>query len=444
MFCQIYGSHPSVRILQHYDIAMIVCVSKPEIQSWHETGYQSTMICFCPSFVSRIFWLLDRNSTKLSDDPLKGECVMSAQPFLPRLTAYFLALGFLTLIHPSFTFAVQEGPWPVLDDFPLPESVSLCSEPMPLEDLRVSEMLDREFTILVWDRAQVFLWLKRAGRYFPHIEKKLTEADMPEDLKYLAVAESSLLTYVRSSKGAMGAWQLMSQTARRCGLRKDRVIDERLNFEQSTEAALKYLKELKDEFGTWTLAIAAYNCGEVRLRKEIEAQKVADYYRLNLPQETERFVFRISAIKIIMENPERYGYSLSHKRVYKPVEYDSVPVQIKVPLHMTDVAVALDTDFKVLKELNPQISGYYLPSGPYTLMVPSGQGSRVASVLKQLTLAASHHMDGDSEPRYLVVRQGDTLSAIARRTGVSVATLRKVNGIQGSLIMAGQKLGLKH
>ena len=145
-----------------------------------------------------------------------------------------------------------------------------------------------------------------------------------------------------------------------------------------------------------------------------------------------------------MENPERYGYSLSHKRVYKPVEYDSVPVQIKVPLHMTDVAFALDTNFKVLKELNPQISGYYLPSGPYTLRVPSGQGSKVASALKQLTLAASDHMDGDSEPRYVVVRQGDTLSGIARRTRVPVATLRRVNGIQGSLIMVGQKLGLKH
>jgi len=370
---------------------------------------------------------------------------MSAQPFLSRLIACFLALGFLTVIHPSSVFGVQEGPYPVLDHFPLPESASLCREPMPLEDRQVWEMLDREFTLVVWDRAQVFLWLKRAGRYFPYIEKKLSEADMPEDLKYLAVAESSLLTYVRSSKGATGAWQLMSSTARRNGLRKDEVIDERLDFVQSTEAAFKYLKELKDEFGTWALALAAYNCGEVRLRKEIEEQKTDDYYRLKLPRETERFIFRITAIKIIMENPERYGYSLSHKLVYKPVECDSVAVQIKVPLHITDVAVALDTDFKVLKELNPQISGYYLPSGRYTLSVPSGQGFRMASVLKRLTLAVSNHMDRDSaEPHHVVVRQGDTLCGIAKRTGVSVATLRRVNGIQGSLIMVGQKLGLKH
>lgn len=365
------------------------------------------------------------------------------QRFLSRLIAYFLTLGFLVVVHPFFTFAVQEGPFPVLDDFPLPESVSLCGEPMPLENRRVWEMLDRGFTLAVWDRAQVFLWLKRAGRYFPHIEKKLAEADMPEDLKYLAVAESSLLTDVRSSKGAMGAWQLMSRTARRNGLRKDRMIDERLNFEQSTQAALNYLKKLKDEFGTWTLALAAYNCGEARLKKEIEEQGVTDYYRLNLYRETERFVFRIAAIKTIMENPQRYGYSLSQERVYEPIECDSVPVQIKAPLHITDVAVALGTDFKVLKELNPQISGYHLPTGRYTLRVPSGQGFRVASVLEQLTLAASQREDTDPEPRYVMVRDGDTLCAIAKRTGVSVATLRRVNGIQGSLIRVGQKLGLK-
>ena len=368
---------------------------------------------------------------------------MSAQSLFARLIAYVLAFGFLLGIRPPLALAAQEGPWPVLDDFPLPESVSLCCEPMPLENRRVWEMLDREFTIMVWDRAQVFLWLKRAGRYFPHIEKKLAEGDMPEDLKYLAVAESSLLTYVGSIKGAKGTWQLMPQTARRNGLRKDRVLDERLNFEESTEAALKYLRELKDEFGTWTLAMAAYNCGEVRLRQEMAEQRIGDYYRLNLPRETERFIFRIMAIKIIMENPERYGYSLSRQRVYKPVQCDLVPVEIEAPLHMTDVAAGLDTDFKVLKELNPQISGYYLPTGRYALRVPSGEGSRIASVLKHLTLAASHHGDKNSEPSYVVVQQGDTLSAIAERTGVSVAMLRRANGIEGSRIMVGQKLGLK-
>ena len=367
---------------------------------------------------------------------------MPARPFFPRLIAFFLALNLLMVVLPSFTFPAQEGAYPVFDNFPLPESVSLCGEPMPLENPSVWELLDREFTIAVWDRAQVFMWLKRAGRYFPHIEKKLAEAGKPEDLKYLAVAESSLLTHVRSSEGAIGPWQFMARTARGNGLRKDRMIDERLSFEHSTEAALKYLKHLKNMFGTWTLALAGYNCGKARLKKEIKEQKVTDYYRLNLPLETERFVFRIVAIKIIMENPECYGYSLTQQRAYRPIKCDTVPVKIRIPLHITDVARALGTDFKVLKELNPQILDYYLPTGRYTIKVPSGLGSRMATVLKQLTRTASHRMKKVSD-RYYVVRPGDTLSTIARRTRVSVATLRRVNGIRGSLIRVGQTLRLK-
>ena len=368
---------------------------------------------------------------------------MRALPLFSRVTVFLLAFNSLMVLLPSFAFPAQENAYPAFDNFPLPKSVSLCGEPMPLENRRVWEMLDREFTITVWDRAQVFMWLKRAGRYFPHIEKKLAEAGMPDDLKYLAVAESSLLTHIRSSEGAMGPWQFMSRTARGNGLRKDRMIDERLSFEHSTEAALKYLKHLKEIFGTWTLALAGYNCGKTRLKNKINEQKVTDYYRLNLPRETERFIFRIAAIKIIMENPKTYGYSLTQDQAYRPIKCDTVPVEIRVPLHVTDVARALGTDFKVLKELNPQILDCYLPTGRYTIKVPSGLASRMPAVLEQLTRTASRRMKKVSD-RYYVVRPGDTLSHIARRRGVPVATLKRLNGIQGSLIMVGQKLRLGH
>jgi hypothetical protein len=266
----------------------------------------------------------------------------------------------------------QETASPVFNDFPLPKTLSLCGEPMPLENRHVWEMLDREFTLFVLNRVQVILWLKRSGRYFPYIEKKLAEAGMPKDLKYLAVAESSLLTSIRSKKGALGLWQFITRTARFNGLRKDRKMDERLDFERSTVAALKYLQTLKRMFGTWTLTLAAYNLGEDRLDKEIEDQKVKDYYRLNLPRETERFIFRIAAIKIIMENPERYGYRLAPQNIYRPIKYNTVPLKITIPRHLTDVAKALGTDFKALKELNPHILGYYLPTGSYTIKVPYG------------------------------------------------------------------------
>jgi soluble lytic murein transglycosylase-like protein len=250
-------------------------------------------------------------------------------------------------------------------------------------------MLDRELTISVWDQAQVFMWLKRAGRVFPVIEKRLAEMGMPDDLKYLAVAESSLLTYIESNKGAVGTWQMIEETAVRNGLRKGQLVDERNSLEHATGAALRYLQGLHEQFGSWTLAIAAYNCGEARLQREIETQKVADYYRLNLPLETERFVFRIAAIKLIMQNPAKYGYAIARDHIYRPVKSDLVSVQLHKPVHITDLARGIGTDFKIIKELNPQLIGYLLPEGSYSLKVPEGLGSKTVSVLTSLSASTT-------------------------------------------------------
>ena len=358
-----------------------------------------------------------------------------------HLIASIVIISVLVFLLPSPAFPGQKDANPTLDDFPFPKTISLCGEPMPLENHHVWEMMDREFTISVWDRAQVFMWLKRAGRYLQYIERKLSEEGMPDDLKYLAIAESSLITHIRSRKGAVGTWQFMPHTARRNGLRKDRVMDERLDFERSTEAALRYLKRLKEMFGSWTLAMAAYNCGEARLGKEIKKQKVRDYYRLRLPMETERFIFRIAAVKIIMENPKRYGYSLTPTRIYKPIKYDKVRVKIRVPLSITDVAQNVGTDFKTFKEFNPRIRGYYLPTGRYTIKVPYGLGPKLVTVLKQLDRVAVRPMK-KVEDGYYIVQPGDTLNVISKRTGVSVARLKKINGISGSLIKVGQKIRL--
>jgi len=157
--------------------------------------------------------------------------------------------------------------------------------------------------------------------------------------------------------------------------------------------------------------------------------------------ETERFIFRIAAVKIIMENPKRYGYSLTPTRIYKPIKYDKVRVKIRVPLSITDVAKNVGTDFKVFKEFNPRIRGYYLPTGRYTIKVPYGLGSRLATVLKQLDRVAARPMK-KVEDSYYIVQPGDTLSLIAKRTGVSVAKLKKLNRISGSLIRVGQKIRL--
>lgn len=337
--------------------------------------------------------------------------------------------------------AGQEG-IPGFVEFPMPQSLSLCGEPMPLESRWVWELLDRELTIAAWDRAQVFMWLKRAGRYFPLIEKKLSKSGMPGDIKYLAVAESSLITHIRSPKGALGYWQFMPHTARRNGLRKDRVMDERRDIEKSTDAALGYLGNLKEMFGSWTLALAAYNCGETRLREEIEEQQVSDYYRLNLPEETERFIFRIAAIKVIMENPGQYGYRLQKDRIYRPIPCDTVAVRIRSPIHLTEVARALGADLKLLKDLNPQIIGYHLPSGGYSLKTPPGLGPRMSEILKKLQRTSSARPQKGSGT-YHVVQPGDTLSGISKKTGVPVSTLKDLNNLEGSLIKAGERLRLR-
>ncbi len=327
-------------------------------------------------------------------------------------------------------------------DFLLPKTLTICGEPMPLNDPWVWEMLDREFTIMVCDEAQVFMWLKRAGRYFPYFEQKLAEEKMPQDIKYLSIAESSLISDIKSKKGAVGFWQFLSETARRNGLRSDKRIDERRDFVQSTEAALNYLKKLKDMFGTWTLAMAAYNCGENLVEKEIRKQQQTDYYSLNLPEETERYIYRIAAIKIIMENPEAYGYRVPEEKIYRPVKCDTASVNIKKAIHITDFAKGIGTSFKVIRDLNPKIVDDYLPSGSYDLNTPLGTGAKVQEVLQALSARSLSSQYSPSSGSYMV-QEGDTLSTISRITGISVDRLKEINNIEGSLIRPGQVLHLE-
>jgi hypothetical protein len=262
--------------------------------------------------------------------------------------------------------------------------MTLCGEPVPLDNPQMLEILDRALHMTVWDEAGVILTIKRAARYFPFIEKRLKELGMPDDLKYLAVAESNLRTEARSPAGALGSWQFIKATGVRNGLRHNPSMDERLDFERSTEAALTYLKQLRETFGSWAAAMAAYNCGENRVRTEMKEQRVTDFYRLNLPQETENYVFRIAAVKLVMENPERYGYRIPKETLYADIPCDRVPVDIGSSIHIADLAEALGTDYKIIKELNPSLLGRHLPQGQYTLKVPRGTGSRLNRYLSSL------------------------------------------------------------
>ena len=194
--------------------------------------------------------------------------------------------------------------------YPPPDKIDLCGEPVPLHVQEVQERFDKEFTLIVYNHAQVYLWLKRMERYFPWIEERLRVNSLPDDLKYVAIVESDLLPNAVSPKGAAGPWQFMPSTGSAYGLSQKGSVDKRFDFEHSTDGAFLYLNDLHQKYKSWSLAIAAYNCGERRIADESRAQGVLDYYHMKLPQETERYVFRILAIKAVLGDPARYGYAL--------------------------------------------------------------------------------------------------------------------------------------
>jgi len=317
------------------------------------------------------------------------------------------------------------------------EPLTFCHEPVPLSDQDVKERLEREILVSLDNSDDVILWLKRANRYFPHIEKVLKNNSLPDDLKYIVIAESSLKPLATSNKGAVGFWQFIESTGNRYGMKINNDIDERRNFFTSTEAAVAYFKDLYARFGSWTLAAAAYNMGEEGLKTEMLVQKVNNYYQLYLNQETQRYVFRILAAKIILSNPEKYGYYLTEEDLYKPVQFDRVEITVNQPVPIYIIAQAANTYFKVIKDLNPHIKNYYLPAGKHNLLLPKGTASgfseRYENLLKQW-------LDEKVKAVY-TVKKGDNLSTIAKRFNVSVKAIMIWNGISNARdVSSGYKL----
>ena len=232
-----------------------------------------------------------------------------------------------------------------------PENISFCDEEVPLELLDVRERLDRELLVNTYWQSNMLLLIKRSYRFFPLIEKILKEEDVPEDFKYLAVIESGLEN-VRSPKGAKGIWQIMSGTAREYGLEVNKNVDERYNLELSTRAACKYLKKAKDKFGSWTLAAAAYNRGIMGISRNLSRQKVENYYDLLLGRETSRYIFRILAVKEIMENANNYGFIFQEKDLYKPYEIRKIELDTAIS-NITDFSKKMGINYKTMKLHNP-------------------------------------------------------------------------------------------
>ena len=232
-----------------------------------------------------------------------------------------------------------------------PENLSFCDEQVPMELLDVRERLDRELLVNTYWQSNMLLLIKRSFRFFPLIEKILNEEGVPDDFKYLAVIESGLEN-VRSPKGAKGIWQIMSGTAKEYGLEVNKNVDERYNLELSTRVACRYLKKAKDKFGSWTLAAAAYNRGISGISRNLNRQKVENYYDLLLGRETSRYIFRILAVKEIMENADNYGFIFKENDLYKPHEIKKIELDTAIS-NITDFSKKIGINYKTIKLFNP-------------------------------------------------------------------------------------------
>lgn len=234
---------------------------------------------------------------------------------------------------------------------PIPASMSFAGEQVPLHDYDVKERLDRELLSNAYWHSNTIRNIKLANKYFPIIEPILAENGIPDDFKYLAVIESSLDANASSHAGAVGYWQFLKDTAKENGLEVGTEVDERRHIEKSTRAACKYLKKVYNRFGNWSLAAAAYNAGSGGVNSQLTKQKANSYYDLVLNSETSRYVFRILAVKLILQNPEQYGLDVPYAERYHPVAFRVETVK-SIP-NIADFAHQRNTTYKQIKLLNP-------------------------------------------------------------------------------------------
>lgn len=304
-----------------------------------------------------------------------------------------MAIGLLSVLS-TLIFAVQQGvasagetasqgpagggdedtrvsPAYKISAIDIPEDLIFAGEEVPQEDPEILERIDREFLVNTYWQSNALLLMKRAHKYFPVIEPILAKNGVPDDFKYLAVAESGLQNVV-SPAGAAGFWQILKATGREYGLEVNENVDERYHLEKATEAACKYLKRYKEKYGSWTLAAAAYNTGTGSIDKFMNIQQVGDYYDLLLGEETGRYVFRILAIKEILSHPDKYGYVVEKEDLYNNVPTFQVEVDTPVA-NFADFARQYEINYKILKRHNPWLREPHLNNASgkkYQMAIP--------------------------------------------------------------------------
>jgi hypothetical protein len=283
----------------------------------------------------------------------------NARGFYSRSSSYIIVLSLIGLLFISVLFLSgfktncinQEKPGLIVTSPFVPEKVEFCGENIPIEYFDVFESLEKELIVNTFYHSQTILYIKKANRYFPVIENILKKNNITDDFKYLAVAESGLSNVV-SPANATGFWQLLKGTAEGYNLEVNDEVDERYHLEKSTEAACKFLQQSYNKYNNWVLVAASYNVGRRGVNRQIERQGETDYFDLMFNEETARYVYRIVAIKLILENPASYGFHFEKNELYKPSRYKLVTVSKPVS-DWGEFARANGTNYKLLKFLNP-------------------------------------------------------------------------------------------
>lgn len=381
----------------------------------------------------------------------------------PKYVFTFIGLLAILAVSRLFTFSLTDKQEDKLYDVAfkqdykiysvhMPDKLDFAGEPVPLSDFDIVQRADREFLVNTYWQSSTLLLHKRAHQWFPVIEPILKANGIPDDFKYLALIESGL-TQVVSPAGATGFWQLMEATAEGYGLEVNKEVDERYHIEKATEAACKYIKEAYDLYGNWTLAAASYNMGMNGLSRQLERQRVSNYYDLLLNSETERYIFRILAIKEIISNPQDYGFYIRKKDLYPALKTYTVQVDTTVS-DLVTFAESYGINYKMLKIMNPWLRQTYLPNKSrkkYQIKLPEKGYTEHERLLEAAGIHEAdsvyqidyQELDATTEQKnYHTVKVGETIGSVAKKYSISSEDLKATNHFKDSdtTIVEGQKL----
>jgi len=285
-----------------------------------------------------------------------------------------IILGITMLTIQSFSEKdTSEKPVQVATPFVIPDELIFAGEPVPLKNFDTRESLDRELLVNAYWHSRTLLVLKKTKRYFAVIEPILKKYGIPEDFKYIPMAESGFEN-ATSPAGAVGVWQLLENTAKEYGLEVNNEVDERYHLEKSTEVACKFFLESYARYKNWTLTAATYNVGRKGIQYQMERQQVDNYYDLLLNEETARYVFRILAFKLITQNPQQFGFKLENDDYYPPLPLYDVKIDTGIQ-NIAQFASRYSINYKILKICNPWLRENFLTNAAgktYLIKIPEG------------------------------------------------------------------------